>query len=420
MVHILKSMRTRRSQGVAIKEGSVADTSLENKMSNTPSKSKLTRGLTLWRIFCCPGTTFVPGHNECISYGDISKPLPIEGLTACESDSSDDVDEEVTNYIIELDGTSITVEGRTILSSKFTFRGLTIDEKLAKETNIMGVQRGGCWILHGYFSQADAAASSPELLNFTGGTVQAPEPAELTVEDCCASDHEHKFRCYYRSAGFLERQKFVRYAAPLHCFRWEHLLEYQRKAAFRQLQDINKEHVHRAREAKAGIILPRPDQHGKDNTFLPDWRNWSKMYAKEIRRAFKALKKANASWVKGENPDNPKAKPELVILDNSDEEEKTPDFKRERSDIQVVEDVVEVAEPIGVEPRGPKIGDGTENNCNEVISWSEDEQLERDKEEAKQLAEDIEYEERIAKMKRQQRDLKDKIAATEKKKSGKE
>ncbi|CZT50193.1 uncharacterized protein RSE6_11133 [Rhynchosporium secalis] len=160
------------------------------------------------------------------------------------------------------------------------------------------------------------------------------------------------------------------------------------------------------------------------------------MYAKEIRRAFKALKKAKASWVKGEDPDNPKAKPELVILDNSDEEEKTPDLKRERSDIQVVEDVVEVAEPIGVEvkkevahrtisndtpsAKRPKIGDGTENNWNEVISWSEDEQLERDKEEAKQLAEDIEYEERIAKMKRQQRELKAKIAATEKKKSGKE
>ncbi|CZT50194.1 uncharacterized protein RSE6_11134 [Rhynchosporium secalis] len=97
-------------------------------MSKTPSKSNLTRGLTLWRIFCCLGTTFVPGHNGCISYGDISKPLPIEGLTACESDSSDDVDEEVTNYLIELDGTSITVEGRTILGSKFTFRGLTIGQ----------------------------------------------------------------------------------------------------------------------------------------------------------------------------------------------------------------------------------------------------------------------------------------------------
>ena len=89
-------------------------------------------------------------------------------------------------------------------------------------------------------------------------------------------------------SDFIERIGIVPYPPPLYLYAWEHLNESERKMALRELQIINKEHVHRALQAKGGFTRTRA-KLSKDNE-PKEWRAWSKMYVGERQSAFDTLK----------------------------------------------------------------------------------------------------------------------------------
>ncbi|MAD82966.1 MAG: hypothetical protein CL912_08375 [Deltaproteobacteria bacterium] len=77
---------------------------------------------------------------------------------------------------------------------------------------------------------------------------------------------------------------------PLYCFAWKQLTDWERKSALSELQKVNKEYVHQAREAEHGEIHARPSNNGHREDDLPEWRSWARMYARERQAAFETLK----------------------------------------------------------------------------------------------------------------------------------
>ncbi|KAL2067799.1 hypothetical protein VTL71DRAFT_15895 [Oculimacula yallundae] len=422
----------------------------------------------------------IPGRSEYVCHRNLHKTKIVKKPTTNEADPNvDDTDIESADLVDELKLREKVVPGVNMLGSNLTFRGLSIDEKLAKETDVMGVDVadvgyfkvtmcGRRWttkkrspaetrkarlaalklepVLAGPGKQNTWDASRVDVESFkndglefgigiTGGILRAPAKI-FNVKRTYTRGNIINFYFYYRSS---ERQKFIKYPAPLYCFAWSNLLEHERKTALSELQEINKEHVHRDREAKAGSILPKPGKRGKGSDYLPEWRNWSRLYVGEREATFNALKKANESWENGEDPTSLNAieKSDLIIIDDSDEEDKKPAIKRERASHQVVEDVFEVAQSSEVEIKKKivaengqrdiedeappvkriKVTGGIENPAESVNDFHDDEQLGRDKVKAKQLADEIETEMRLAKLMRQQRDLTERIEAAEKKKN---
>jgi len=87
---------------------------------------------------------------------------------------------------------------------------------------------------------------------------------------------------------FLERVGIVKYPPPLHVYKWKDLTVEERKVALKGIQDINKEHVHEALEAKNGGIHAKYGK-GRKKDEPKEWRAWTKMYEWERQDAFEKL-----------------------------------------------------------------------------------------------------------------------------------
>ncbi|MAD82967.1 MAG: hypothetical protein CL912_08380 [Deltaproteobacteria bacterium] len=142
-------------------------------------------------------------------------------------------------------------------------------------------------------------------------------------------------------------------------------------------------------------------------------------------------------YERGEVPGEPdeindKANP-VIIDDESEPEDQKPAVKRERSPVNImdatsdeehksklkIKKVKVKNEPIDVDARAAKksrLAQDSGQQGSPGVDDSDDE-LERKMEKARKLAEDIEIEERLANMKREQRALEAEIEAAKKKKS---
>jgi len=70
---------------------------------------------------------------------------------------------------------------------------------------------------------------------------------------------------------------------------WKILEKHEQLAALKEIQEINKEQVRQALEAKIGGILQKYGKGRKENE-PKEWRAWSKMYEWEREQAFETLK----------------------------------------------------------------------------------------------------------------------------------
>ncbi|KAH7377948.1 hypothetical protein BKA64DRAFT_750362 [Cadophora sp. MPI-SDFR-AT-0126] len=250
-----------------------------------------------------------------------------------------------------------------------------------------------------------------------------------------------KFYFRYRSADFVERTGIVPYPPPLYLYAWKDLTEAERKNALKELQTINKDHVHQALEAKSGGIVAKYGK-GRKIDEPKEWRAWSMMYAWERELTFNTLKKTKRGYERGEVQrqfennrgeiislidDEPKndaqsksKKHALTIVeedDSGDELSKpTPKLKSKVNKVATGGPNVK-NEPIDIDaPHAKKIK--VEENLEPADVGSDDE-LKRNEELERQLAEEIEVVERLVKMKRERRALAEKIEAAKKKKGNK-
>lgn len=136
-----------------------------------------------------------------------------------------------------------------------------------------------------------------------------PDPVSRTKREDIP-DYQHQFLFHYRTAGkhlvlvaaialpnkstdYLERVGIVTYPPPLYLYAWGSLDLEERKQALKELQLINKEHVHQALEAKGGQLVPKPGKDRKKDK-PKEWRAWTKMYVWERELTFNTLKVRHA------------------------------------------------------------------------------------------------------------------------------
>ncbi|KAG4415213.1 hypothetical protein IFR04_011624 [Cadophora malorum] len=430
---------------------------------------------------------FVPEADGCVCYMNIKKPKSQResspDLTSSEEDNSNNSKYIIAKDIVEeLQFADVKVDGRTILKSRFTFRGLATDEKLEKETDVAGIEPES--LGHFYVRVCKVKWTRTKLSdNEYMEAKRAARDKRSRLQDALSAKSESKtvwdatkvdedsfekdgivfglgpdfmrepisryksvveqhldkdFYFYYRTAEFLEFKNILKCPVPLSCFAWKQLTDWERKSALSELQKVNKEYVHQAREAEHGEIHARPSNNGHREDDLPEWRSWARMYARERQAAFETLKKANKVYERGEVPGEPdeindKANP-VIIDDESEPEDQKPAVKRERSPVNImdatsdeehksklkIKKVKVKNEPIDVDARAAKksrLAQDSGQQGSPGVDDSDDDELERKMEKARKLAEDIEIEERLANMKREQRALEAEIEAAKKKKS---
>jgi hypothetical protein len=88
---------------------------------------------------------------------------------------------------------------------------------------------------------------------------------------------------------FLGQVRTIKYPPPLYVYQWKSLTLEERKVALKEIQDINKDHVHEALEAKQEGFLGKFGK-GRRKDEPKEWRAWSKMYEWERQDAFEKLK----------------------------------------------------------------------------------------------------------------------------------
>ncbi|KAK0101032.1 hypothetical protein ONS95_012981 [Cadophora gregata] len=199
----------------------------------------------------------------------------------------------------------------------------------------------------------------------------------------------------------------------------------------KELQAINRDHVHQALEAKHGAIITKPGK-GRKIEEPKEWRAWSKMYPWERELAFDTLKKAKRAYERGEVQrqfennrgeiislidDEPKdgaqsksqKRAVSIIEDNSSNDDMLkPKVNREGNGEPKVKD-----EPIDINGPPAKKVKKVQNSA-PADNCSDDEGLRKKRERMKKLAEEIDAEERLGRMKREHRALEAEIEAEEK------
>ncbi|KAH8755874.1 hypothetical protein F5882DRAFT_482007 [Hyaloscypha sp. PMI_1271] len=144
------------------------------------------------------------------------------------------------------------------------------------------------------------------------------------------------FHChfYYRTSEFLEQTGIVKYPPPLYLYAWKDLDKSERQTVLKELQAINKEHVINAIEAKTGKIhVMFGKGRGKDEA--KEWRAWSRMSEWEKEDAFESLRKSKKAHERGEAIRQYESRSgEIISLVDEDEEQSEDDeqSKTEKKD----------------------------------------------------------------------------------------
>ncbi|PVH79765.1 hypothetical protein DL98DRAFT_655164 [Cadophora sp. DSE1049] len=389
-----------------------------------------------------------PGMKSHICHLDVFKPRDLADLTT----------EDITK---QLEYADVTIYGRKMLGTRLAYRSLAADENLKKSTDVMGIDPESLRYFRVLLrKKVDEDSFSKDgitcAVGFVGGkpetsrsqwgysrpsSTQPPSPVDKDVpltEVVAVQSTFMNFYFRYRSADFIERTGIVPYPPPLYLYAWKDLTEIERKTALRELQEINKDHVHQALEAKSGEIIAK---HGKSRKIdePKEWRSWSKMYGWERELTFNTLKKAKRAHERGEVQrqfennrgeiislvdDEPKddtrtksKKRAVSTVENNDSNDDLPKPKSKVNNAGSGEPRVK-DEPIDIDAPPAKKAKVKQNPA-PADDGSDDEELRKKREKARKLAEDIEAEERLARMKRKQRALEAEIEAAEKRKSSK-
>ncbi|KAG4436986.1 hypothetical protein IFR05_007524 [Cadophora sp. M221] len=223
------------------------------------------------------------------------------------------------------------------------------------------------------------------------------------------------FSFLYRSSDFIERTGIVPYPPPLHLYGWDVLTESERKIVLKELQAINKVHVHQALEAKNGAVVEKCGK-GRKADEPKEWRAWTKMYRWEREATFNVLKKSKRAHERGEVQHQFKNNRGEIISLIDDEPDQDDQSKSNKRALAVIEgdDFDDDFSVSGIKNEVQPI---IEKAATLAVNDSEDDELRRDEEKARYLAEEIETEERLARLKRERRALDGKIEVARKKKS---
>ncbi|KAH7310108.1 hypothetical protein BKA65DRAFT_485319 [Rhexocercosporidium sp. MPI-PUGE-AT-0058] len=384
----------------------------------------------------------------------------------------------------ELEYADVTIAGRRMLGTRFTFRGLAADDTLKASSDVIGIdpQSLGYFTLHMHKlkwetrtlakREHDRKVTEAKEVHSRGhsnvsATLEEPKrlwDAKKVDEDSFSKDgitcavgqavlcwlctsfanyadlwevnpsnaqssrklalevilgHQARLRQsrFHLPNDFIERTGIVPYPPPLHLYAWKDLTEHERKVALKELQVINKDHVHQALEAKNGSIL---EKHGKGRKIdePKEWRAWSKMYGWERELAFETMKKAKRARERGEVQrqfENNRGEVISLIQDEPKQDVRSKSKKRALAVARiVVTDYHEMKMP-----EITKMVKSESKNPAPTAEDSDDEDLNKKREKARKLAEDIETEECLARMRREQLALEAEIEAAEKKKSSK-
>ncbi|KAE8450144.1 hypothetical protein EG329_006925 [Mollisiaceae sp. DMI_Dod_QoI] len=262
---------------------------------------------------------WLPGQADTLSWINIFKPA---NITVLKSPISK-----------ELEYADIRVGGCKMLGTRFAFRGLEIGHSLDKNTDVMGIDsqslgsftikigkndthQQNLWDARKVDEDSFVKDGIMHDVGFVGGRLELQPkwhfsrhltrkpprtfvPLASRTKNVGIFGQELEFVFNHRTTGFLERIGVVKYPPPLYLYTWDDLGIEERKQALRDLQAINKEHVHQALEAKDGHLVPKPGKDRKKDE-PKEWRAWTKMYAWEKELTFNTLKKAKRDHERGE------------------------------------------------------------------------------------------------------------------------
>ncbi|QSZ37810.1 hypothetical protein DSL72_008910 [Monilinia vaccinii-corymbosi] len=136
-------------------------------------------------------------------------------------------------------------------------------------------------------------------IGFVGGTKQPPAPKasipiilpekpNRTTTTWSRAHFSYKFEFHCRTAEFLEQTGIIKYPPPLYCYSWNILSKNERRTAFQELQDLSKTQWHKDQEEATGLPVPKVGRvEVEENPW--EWRQWSRMYVDERRKAFQSL-----------------------------------------------------------------------------------------------------------------------------------
>ncbi|KAH8750395.1 hypothetical protein BGZ57DRAFT_959212 [Hyaloscypha finlandica] len=121
-------------------------------------------------------------------------------------------------------------------------------------------------------------------VGFVGGHPSQPSQSKYRITNYRHGEPlEFLFHC--RPAEFLEQVNIVPYPPPLHSFPWEQLNEDERNIALQQLQELSKK-----RATQYGQIELDP------NDWQEEWDSWNEMQPYERKYAFKKLQQEQKTY----------------------------------------------------------------------------------------------------------------------------